>query len=45
MNPSVASSATEPNHDYFDAGSDQEAYSSYKADLIEVLQRIRFKMQ
>ena len=45
LNPSVACLATEPGDGNLDANADQDACSSYKADLIEVLQRIRFKMQ
>ncbi len=45
LNPSVACLATDPGGGNLDANADQDACASYKADVIEVLQRIRFKMQ
>jgi hopanoid biosynthesis associated RND transporter like protein HpnN len=45
LDPSVARLAAEPGICNLDREADLGACLSYKADLIEVLQRIRFKMQ
>jgi hypothetical protein len=45
MKPSVALLATEHGHNNLDPAAEASDGSSYKAGLIEVLQRIRFKMQ
>lgn len=45
LKPSVALWATEPGRSNLDGTSEPSAGSSYKAEFIEVLQRIRFKMQ
>jgi hopanoid biosynthesis associated RND transporter like protein HpnN len=45
LKPSVAHWATERGHSNLDGTVEPSVGSSYKAELIEVLQRIRFKMQ
>ncbi len=45
INPSAAGLTTGPGHSHPDRTSELDADSSYKASTIEILQRIRFKMQ
>jgi hypothetical protein len=45
LKPSVVRLASEQGHSNSDGTAGTSAFSSYKAELIEVLQRIRFKMQ